>query len=105
MSVSNRRRFMQLLGMGSVGILATVQTAALAAEKLDEMDPLAMAYAYKHDASDPAVTSNPAFVAGRNCANCMLYIGSEADEWAPCSIFQNKLVAGAGWCMVWAPKG
>lgn len=104
MSVSNRRRFMQLLGMGSVGILATVQTAALAAEKLDEADPLAVAYGYKHDVSDPAVTSNPAFVPGRNCANCMLYAGAETDEWAPCSIFQNKLVAANGWCMVWAAK-
>lgn len=102
--MTNRRRFMQLMGMGTVGILATVQSAALAAEKLSEDDPLAIAYVYRHDASDPVVTSNPAFVAGRNCANCMLYAGTEKDEWAPCSIFQNKLVAGKGWCMVWAPK-
>ena len=39
-----------------------------------------------------------------NKANCQLYVGEADAETAPCSIFQNRLVRGAGWCNAWVVK-
>ena len=38
------------------------------------------------------------------CNNCALYAGTAEDDVAPCSIFQNRLVKGAGWCNAWVAK-
>ena len=39
----------------------------------------------------------------RYCFNCALFAGDADDEWAGCSIFPGKAVAGRGWCSAWAP--
>jgi hypothetical protein len=46
----------------------------------------------------------PAYTAGKNCANCMLYQGKPTDAWANCAALGGKQVNGKGWCMAWAKK-
>ena len=71
---------------------------------LAEDDPQAKALAYTHDASTVDADTQPRYQPGQLCKNCALYQGSEDDEWAGCSIFPRRLVNGAGWCNVYAPK-
>ncbi|NNL55777.1 MAG: High potential iron-sulfur protein, partial [Woeseia sp.] len=69
--------------------------------RVEEDDPMAKALNYVHDAR--SVDAAKRF-SDRYCNNCALYAGSEQDDWAGCSIFPGKAVAGKGWCSVWAPK-
>lgn len=77
---------------------------AWAADKVPTDDPMAKSLNYVEDA-DAADIDRPekAGTPGSEqyCHNCSLYQGS--DDWGPCSIFQNRLVAGEGWCTAWAP--
>ena len=106
MSKIARRKFIQLSAAAVAGAVAYPGTRAYAQDlpKLSEDDPMANAMRYTHDAStvDPATRANPA--ADQTCDNCALIQGNDGDEWRPCQIFPGKLVAGAGWCSVWAPK-
>lgn len=89
--------------------LSSTMTAS-AVDKVSEDDPTAVALGYKHDATAVDLTKFPkrADQAGQKqwCDNCALYANaSDPDaEWAPCSIFQNRLVAGKGWCNAWVQK-
>ena len=107
MSKIQRRKFIQLSAVATAGVMLAPnrQAAAQDMPKLSEDDPMAQAMKYVHDGSsvDPASRPNPA--AEQNCANCALIQGADGEEWRPCQIFPGKLVAGAGWCSVWAPKG
>ena len=98
----SRRRFVKSAGAATVAI--GFGTTAIGAEELprvDENDPQAKALNYVHDAG----TVDAAKRASTNyCNNCALYAGDESDDWAGCSIFPGKAVAGKGWCSVWAPK-
>lgn len=80
---------------------------AMAQQRVPEDDPMAKALKYVEDADAAEGLSRPdkAGVAGADqyCSNCALYDGE--DEWGACSIFQNRLVAGAGWCTAWVPAG
>ena len=69
--------------------------------RLDVNDPTAKALNYVHDAKtvDAAKRASNQF-----CSNCALFAGDADDEWAGCSIFPGKAVAGQGWCNVWASK-
>lgn len=71
---------------------------------LAEDDPQAKALAYTHDATTVDADTQPRYQPGQLCRNCALYQGGEGDEWAGCSIFPGRLVNGAGWCNVYAPK-
>jgi hypothetical protein len=68
---------------------------------ISEDDPMAKALNYVHDAGDADTAKR---IQGSYCNNCILYAGEPDDEWAGCSIFPGKAVAGAGWCNVWAKK-
>ena len=97
-----RRRFVKSAGAASVAI--GFGTSSISAEELprvDESDPTAQALNYVHDAGSVDAAKRPS---DRFCNNCALYAGNEDDEWAACSIFPGKAVAGRGWCSVWAPK-
>ncbi|MFK8029078.1 MAG: high-potential iron-sulfur protein [Gammaproteobacteria bacterium] len=107
----SRRQFLRgscasALALGGL----SVSTAANAeGAKLTEDDPTAMALGYKHDATTVDVEKHPkrAGDAGKDqfCKNCVLF-GKEGDgEWAPCSLFQGRLVAGKGWCNAWVSAG
>lgn len=82
-----------------------IQVPARAAEseqlnKLSEDDPLAVAFAYVHDATvvaDGTRTSN-----NDVCGNCQLFRGQ--DHWGKCQLFQEKQVSALGWCKAWIPK-
>ena len=96
----SRRRFVKLSAIG-IAVTPLVGHVALAAERLEEDDPVARALFYRHHYSD---VDHPLFQDGRYCYNCVLYAGPEEDEWAPCSAVGNKLVARLGWCSVWVPR-
>ena len=98
---SSRRRFMKASAAGAAALPLGYLLASApvrAQDKLDENDPAAKALFYKHAAS---TVDHAKFVKGSNCANCQLYAGKADDAWAPCPIFQNKLVAAEGWCTAW----
>jgi len=107
LSTIPRRKFIQLSAVAAAGYLAQPGREARADDlpHLSEDDGQAVGMKYTHDAStvDPATRNRPE--ADQTCANCALIQGNDGDEWRPCAIFGGKVVAAAGWCMVWAPKG
>ncbi len=96
-----RRRFVKLSAIG-VAVTPLVGRVSLAAERLEEDDPVAQALFYRHNAAD--ASDHALFQEDRYCYNCVLYDGPEDAEWAPCSAVGNKLVAREGWCSVWVPR-
>lgn len=102
LSLVSRRRFMKSAGATTVAI--GFGTTPLSAEELphvNEDDPMAKALSYVHDAG--TVDAAKRF-SDRYCSNCALYAGGANDDWANCSIFPGKVVAGRGWCSAWAPE-
>lgn len=106
----DRRSFLKLgfQAGGSALALTAIPITLKAAEEVSEDDPLAQAMGYVKNASDTDTEKFPkrAGEAGANqfCYNCALYLGDKDDEKAPCSIFQNRLVEGQGWCNAWVAK-
>jgi len=102
----NRRNFLKL-GGGAVALTA-IPLKLIAADDVSPDEPLAQAMGYVTDAGtvDTAKFPKRAGDAGSKqfCHNCALYAGEEDAESAPCSIFQNRLVKGAGWCNAWVAK-
>jgi len=106
----NRRNFLKLgitAGGGALA-LSAIPIQLVAAEEVTESEPLAQAMGYKADATqvDTAKFPKRAGEAGASqfCHNCALFAGSADAEVAPCSIFQNRPVRGAGWCNAWVAK-
>lgn len=99
----SRREFVKAAGVASVAVTAGIAPGARASDlpRVSEDDPMAKALNYVHDARtvDAAKRNSASF-----CNNCALYAGDSSDEWAKCSIFPGKVVAGPGWCSAWAPK-
>lgn len=108
--VMDRRGFLNIGVKAGGGMLAlcTIPIQLMADDKVTEDEPLAQAMGYKLDASAVDTVKYPkrAGDAGAKqfCYNCALYAGEADAEFAPCSIFQNRLVAGKGWCNVWVLK-
>jgi hypothetical protein len=106
----NRRNFLKLSvkAGGSALALSAIPMQLIAADEVAEDEPLAQAMGYRMDATtvDTAKFPKRAGDAGANqfCNNCALYAGGAEDATAPCSIFQNRLVKGAGWCNAWVAK-
>lgn len=99
----SRRHFVWSAGAATAFVAAGFP-AALADDglpRVSEDDPMAKALNYVHDAG--TVDAAKRF-SDRYCNNCALYAGGTDDEWAGCSIFPGKAVAGRGWCSAWAPK-
>jgi hypothetical protein len=106
----DRRQFLKL-GMkagGSAVALSAIPIQLLAQDAVTESEPLAQAMGYVEDATktDTAKFPKRAGEAGAKqfCDNCALYAGDAGSESAPCSIFQNRLVTGKGWCNAWVAK-
>ena len=98
MNVSRRSFMIVSVGMGSALWLSR---AAADSPHLAESDPAATAVGYREDAAkvDKAKYSN--YAAGQTCATCSLFQGKSGDAWGGCTLFDDKLVAGRGWCASW----
>lgn len=108
--VMDRRGFLKI-GMkagGGMLALSAIPIQLLADDMVSEDEPLAQAMGYKLDATTVDTVKYPKRAgdvgATQFCYNCALFAGEADDEFAPCSIFQNRLVAGQGWCSVWVAK-
>jgi len=108
--VIGRRGFLKMgvKAGGSVLALSAIPIHLLAQDKVTEDEALAQAMGYVLDATktDTAKFPKRAGEAGAKqfCNNCALFAGAADAEFAPCSIFQNRQVAGAGWCNAWVLK-
>lgn len=106
----NRRKFLKLgvAAGGSAIAMTAIPINLVAADEVSEDEPLAQAMGYTKDATTVDTSKFPkrAGEAGSKqfCHNCALYAGESDEELAPCSIFQNRLVRGAGWCNAWVAK-
>jgi hypothetical protein len=106
----NRRNFLKLgvTAGGSALALSAIPIHLSAADEVTEDEPLAQAMGYRLDASTVDTAKFPKRAgdegAKQFCNNCALYAGTAEDELAPCSIFQNRPVRGAGWCNAWVAK-
>lgn len=93
-----------LTATGAIIATSAFPRFTLAADKVSEDDPTAVALGYLHDAKEVDTAKWPkragAEGAKQFCNNCALYVGG-GDSWGGCSIFQNRLVAGEGWCNGW----
>ncbi|MDJ0907087.1 MAG: high-potential iron-sulfur protein [Woeseiaceae bacterium] len=99
-----RRQFVRSAGAAAAVAAAGLTprpTAASDLPRVSEDDPMAISLNYVHDAgnADAAKRASDSY-----CYNCVLYAGAAEDEWAGCSVFPGKAVAGKGWCSVWAKK-
>ena len=92
------------VALGPVSLRALAQSEA----KVDEGEAAAVALGYRHDASQVDTEAHPkragAQGARQFCDNCALFEGEPGDQWAPCSIFQGRKVAGKGWCNAWVSR-
>jgi len=75
---------------------------------VDESEPLAQKLGYRHDASEVDTAAFPKRLGAQGarqfCDNCAMFDGEPGDPDAPCSIFQNRRVAGRGWCNAWVSR-
>lgn len=100
----SRRQFVQSAGAATAFAAVGISPSALADSEMprvNEDDPMAKALNYVHDAG--TVDAAKRF-SDRYCNNCVLFAGDVDDEWAGCSVFPGKAVAGRGWCTAWAPQ-
>lgn len=96
-----------LAGLAAIPVVtiatrANAAAPAAAPAKLDESDPTAKSLGYVHDTKLVDAKTNPTHKPEQHCGNCIQYKGKPTDATAPCTIFGGKLVAGTGWCKVWA---
>jgi len=95
-------------GGGMLALSAIPLQLSAQDDKVSESEPLAQAMGYVMDATkaDTAKFPKRAGEAGAKqfCHNCALFAGEPDSEFAPCSIFQNRLVSGNGWCNAWVAK-
>ena len=106
----DRRGFLKmgLKASGSVLALSAIPIHLLAQDQVTEDEALAKAMGYVVDATTTDTTKFPKRAgdagASQFCNNCALFAGEADAEFAPCSIFQNRHVAGLGWCNAWVAK-
>ena len=103
----SRRNFVKLTAASaSLPLLGQVSLplSAAAAEKVPANDPAALGLKYVEVATNATRTDkNGTAGSDQLCSNCRFYKNSDTPEWGGCALFQNRLVAAAGWCMAWVP--
>jgi hypothetical protein len=108
--VIDRRGFLKMGVKAGGGVLAlsAIPIHLMAQDKVTEDEALAQAMGYVLDATTTDTKKFPKRAgdagASQFCDNCALFSGEADAEFAPCSIFQNRLVAGKGWCNAWVAK-
>jgi hypothetical protein len=102
--MTTRRNFLKGMAASTLIPLVSVTTPSQAATKVPMDDPTAKALKYVEDATT-ATRADKMGVAGSDqlCSNCRFYAAETEPGWAPCALFQNRLVAGPGWCAGWVP--
>jgi hypothetical protein len=105
-SMTRRELFaLCIVGMACVSAASRARGAGvLPATRLDPKDPAAVKLAYVEDAARVDAKSQPKFIAGSRCENCLLLQGKPGDEYRPCTLFPGKLVKLSGWCAGWAAE-
>ncbi len=98
----SRRHVLKLAG--GAALIPLLPATAFSADKVPLTDPAAMALKYVEDAAKATGKVDKMGVAASEqiCTNCRFY-GADVDGWGPCTLFQNRLVAGGGWCAGWIP--
>ena len=93
---------------GGALALSAIPIQLLAQDAVSESEPLAQAMGYVTDATkvDTAKFPKRAGEAGAKqfCHNCALFSGEADSQSAACSVFQNRLVSGTGWCNAWVAR-
>ncbi len=102
----NRRQLLRGAATAAalIPVVSLTGRQAWADNRVSEDEAMAKALKYVHDidASDIPRPDKAGVAGGEQyCDNCSLYAGE--GEWAPCAIFQNRLVAAKGWCTAWVP--
>jgi hypothetical protein len=101
------RSISTFVAVSAAGIPLSVFAQAPAqknAPKLDEKDPQAVSLGYKLDTTKVDQKKFPKHDVSQVCSNCQFFQGSAKDPWAPCTVFNGKLVANKGWCSAWVKK-
>lgn len=109
-TTSTRRRFIEivpavaLFAASSPSTYAATAPATGVAGLVSEKDAQAVALGYVDDATRADKVKFKAYVAGRQCSGCGLYLGKEGDSAGSCPVFQGKNVTAKGWCSAWLKK-
>lgn len=95
--ITRRALIIRGLVVGTIIPVAEILTSPLVlaeSPSLDPSDPTAKALGYVTQSAKP----------GEKCNNCAQFQGNAGTAQGPCTIFPNKSVAAAGWCMSWVRK-
>ena len=101
-----RRELLKSVVLGAAALPAPglMRNAEAAPVPLDPNDPTAKGLGYVPDTTKVDGKANPSHRPDQHCAVCLQFIGKPTDKEGGCNIFPNKVVAGSGWCKVWAKK-
>ncbi len=100
--MSNRRKFLVELSLGSSVLLANHAFAQVA--MVTEVDLQAAALGYRIDGTKADKAKYPKYAAGQRCGTCALFEGRATDKSGPCPMFAGKQVSANGWCSAYAKK-
>jgi len=93
-----------VVGFGACATLRAREALAADLPRLAETDPAAVRLSYILEASHLDTKKHPNYVAGSNCDNCLLLLGTPGDTYRPCRLFPGKLVKISGWCTQWTAE-
>ncbi len=100
MQKTNRRVFMMQVAAGA-SAMALGLKASQAAEKLSENDSYAKSMGFKLDTKNVDGKRWTRHKPDQSCSGCQLWDGKQADAFAPCSFFGDRLTPNQGWCKNW----
>ena len=109
MTVVLRRKLLRKVVGGALLIplvqLSPPAARAQALKKVPISDPVAAALKYVEDAAQASRTDKYGIPGDQQlCSNCQLYSATANEPgWGSCTLFQNRLVSGPGWCSAWVP--
>ena len=104
-TMTNRRTVLKGIAASALIPLVSVSNLGHAATKVPLDDATAKALKYVEDATT-ATRADKMGVVGSDqvCSNCRFYTADASEAgWGACTLFQNRLVAGPGWCAGWVP--
>lgn len=123
MHTPTRRRFIEILPLTGVGLLAACSdksavatataptapapapmAAAGAMPIVNETDPTAVSLGYVSEATRADPVKYKTYTAGSACGNCALYAGKPGAATGPCPLFAGRQVSAKGWCSAHAKK-